>query len=98
MREALRETVNAIADCTHSVLEKTPPELAADIAEKGILMTGGGSLLNGLDSLIAEVTKVPVRIADNAVSCVAEGTGKVLEYIDKIDTGISGYDVSLISG
>jgi len=98
MREALRETVNAIADCTHSVLEKTPPELAADIAEKGILMTGGGSLLNGLDSLIAEVTKVPVRIADNAVSCVAEGTGKVLEYIDKIDTGINGYDVSLISG
>lgn len=97
MREALRETVNAIADCTHSVLEKTPPELAADIAEKGILMTGGGSLLNGLDSLIAEVTKVPVRVADNAVACVAEGTGKVLEYIDKIDTGINGYDVSLIS-
>lgn len=96
MREALKETVNAIADCTHSVLEKTPPELAADIAEKGILMTGGGSLLNGLDSLIAETTMVPVRVADNAVSCVAEGTGKVLEYMDKINVGINGYDVSLI--
>jgi len=96
MREALRETVHAIADCTHSVLEKTPPELAADIADKGIIMTGGGALLNGLDKLIADVTKVPVRIAENAVSCVALGTGKTLEYMDKIDIGTNGYDVSLI--
>ncbi|ERI89457.1 Mbl protein [Clostridiales bacterium oral taxon 876 str. F0540] len=96
MREALRDTVHAIADCTHSVLEKTPPELAADIADKGIIMTGGGALLNGLDKLIADVTKVPVRIAENAVSCVALGTGKTLEYMDKIDIGSNGYDVSLI--
>ncbi len=96
MREALRETVHAIADCTHSVLEKTPPELAADIADKGIIMTGGGALLNGLDKLIADVTKVPVCIAENAVSCVALGTGKTLEYMDKIDIGSNGYDVSLI--
>ncbi|MBL4935781.1 rod shape-determining protein [Clostridium sp. YIM B02515] len=96
MREALRETVHAIADCTHSVLEKTPPELAADIADKGIIMTGGGALLNGLDKLIADVTKVPVRIAENAVSCVALGTGKTLEYMDKIDIGSNGYDISLI--
>ncbi|MCM8709745.1 rod shape-determining protein [Clostridium sp. SYSU_GA19001] len=96
MREALKETVYAIAECTHSVLEKTPPELAADIAEKGILMTGGGSLLNGLDKLIGEATKVPVYIADNSISCVAEGTGKVLEYIDKIDVSYNGYDVCLI--
>lgn len=96
MREALSDTVNSIADCTHAVLEKTPPELAADIADKGIIMTGGGSLLNGLDQLIAEVTKVPVYVAENSVSCVALGTGKALEYLDKIDIGTNGYDVSLI--
>jgi rod shape-determining protein MreB len=96
MREALKETVNAIAECTHSVLERTPPELAADIADKGIVMTGGGALLSGLDQLIADVTKVPVRIAEEAVSCVALGTGKVLDYIDKIDLSNNGYDVTLI--
>jgi rod shape-determining protein MreB and related proteins len=96
MREALRDTVNNIAECTHAVLEKTPPELAADIADKGIVMTGGGSLLNGLDKLLAEVTKVPVYVADNSISCVALGTGKALEYLDKIDIGTNGYDVSLI--
>lgn len=96
MREALKETVNAIAECTHSVLERTPPELAADIADKGIVMTGGGALLSGLDKLIADVTKVPVRVAEEAVSCVALGTGKVLDYIDKIDLSNNGYDVTLI--
>lgn len=96
MRVALKETVNAIAECTHSVLERTPPELAADIADKGIVMTGGGALLNGLDKLIEEVTKVPVRVADEAVSCVALGTGLVLDYFDKIDLSNNGYDVALI--
>jgi rod shape-determining protein MreB len=86
MREALKETVTAIAECTHSVLEKTPPELAADIMEKGIVMTGGGSLLNGLSDLIADVTKVPVYVAEDAVSCVALGTGKALEYLDNLDS------------
>ena len=85
MREALKETVNLIAECTHSVLEKTPPELAADIADKGIVMTGGGSLLKGLDKLIQEYTKVPVYLAEDPISCVALGTGKVLEYMDKLD-------------
>ncbi len=93
MREALSETVNAIADCAHSVLEKTPPELAADIADKGIVMTGGGSLLNGLDKLIEEVTRVPVYVAEDPISCVALGTGKVLEFIDKLD--ITGDDIIL---
>ena len=96
MREALHETITAIAETTHNVLEKTPPELAADIAEKGILMTGGGSLLNGLDKLIEHVTKVPVRVADEAVSCVAIGTGKVLDYIDKLDVTLSDSEVALI--
>lgn len=76
MREALQDTVNAIAELTHSVLEKTPPELSADIADKGIIMTGGGALLSGLSDLIESVNKVPVHIAENPVSCVAEGTGK----------------------
>ncbi len=97
MRLALQETVNAIAFCAHSVLEKTPPELAADIVEKGITMTGGGSLLNGLDKLIEEVTKVPVIIADEAVSCVALGTGKVLEYFDQYHIDFSDDDIALIS-
>lgn len=88
MREALREAVTAIAECTHSVLEKTPPELAADIMENGIVMTGGGSLLNGLSDLIASVTKVPVYVAEDSVSCVALGTGKALEYLDKLDTSL----------
>lgn len=96
MREALKETVNSIADCTHSVLEKTPPELAADIADKGIIMTGGGSLLNGLSDLIQEVTKVPVYLAEDSVSCVALGTGKVLEYLDKMDVSFLGEDITLI--
>jgi rod shape-determining protein MreB and related proteins len=86
MREALSETAAAIAECTHSVLEKTPPELAADIMDKGIVMTGGGSLLHGLNDLIADVTKVPVIVAEDAVSCVAVGTGKSLEYWDKWET------------
>ncbi|GAA0177730.1 rod shape-determining protein [Clostridium sediminicola] len=89
IREGLSEAVHAIAECTHSVLEKTPPELAADIADNGIYMTGGGALLNGLDKLIESVTKVPVYVADDAISCVALGTGEALNYIDKLDDDLS---------
>ncbi|MCY6485636.1 rod shape-determining protein [Clostridium aestuarii] len=97
MREALSEAVNAIAECTHSVLEKTPPELAADIADKGIVMTGGGALLNGLDKLITEVTKVPVSVAEDSISSVALGTGQVLNFLDKMDTSYKGQDINLIN-
>jgi len=97
LRIALAETVNAIADCAHAVLENTPPELAADIFDKGIMMTGGGSLLNGLDKLIEKVTRVPVFVAADAVSCVAFGTGKVLEYFDKYNIDFSDDDITLIS-
>ena len=76
--EALRESVAQIADAVHYVLEKTPPELSADISDKGILMTGGGSLLWGLDKLIAKRTGISVYIADDAISCVAKGTGEAL--------------------
>ncbi|HEY5561807.1 MAG TPA: rod shape-determining protein [Clostridiaceae bacterium] len=97
MREALRDPVNAIIECTHSVLERTPPELAADIAEKGIVMTGGGALLNGLDKIIQSVMKVPVYVAKDAVSCVVLGTGKALDYIDKIDLAANNEDITLIN-
>lgn len=85
MREALRETVSAIAECVHSVLEKTPPELASDISDKGIMMTGGGALLWGLDKYLEEKTRVPVYVSEEAVSCVALGTGKSLEQLDKLE-------------
>ncbi len=82
MLEALSEPVATIADAVHSVLERTPPELSADISDRGIVMTGGGSLLHGLDKLIAKRTGIPVYVAQEAISCVALGTGKSLEHID----------------
>lgn len=82
--EAMEEPINDILDCIFHVLEKTPPELSADISDRGIVMTGGGSLLNGLDKLISEKTKLPVHVAEDAISCVAIGTGKALECLDKL--------------
>lgn len=82
MIDALVEPVQAIADTVHRVLERTPPELAADISEKGIIMTGGGALLYGLDKLIQERTKIAVYVFEDAMSSVAIGTGKALEDID----------------
>ena len=82
MREALAETISTIIEAVRAILEKTPPELAADISDKGIFMTGGGALLYGLDKLMEEKTGVPVYVAENAISCVAYGTGKALENLD----------------
>ena len=84
IREALSEPVNAIIDAIKSTLEKTPPELAADIMDKGIIITGGGALLNGIDKLIIKETNMPVSIAENPLDCVAIGTGKALDNIDKL--------------
>ncbi len=81
--EALKETTSSIVDIVHSVLEKTPPELAADIAERGIVLTGGGSMLHGLDSLIQSKTNINVVAADDPLSCVAIGTGKYVDYLAK---------------
>ena len=94
--EAVKEEVNVIVESVKLVLEKTPPELASDIIEKGILMTGGGSLLYGLDKLIEKETLVNVEIAYNSVEAVAEGTGKVLKYVDKVDENIINSEVKLI--
>lgn len=80
-REALHESVTAIVDTVHHVLEKTPPELSSDISDRGIVMTGGGSLLYGLDKLINKKTGINTIIAENAMTCVAIGTGKYIEYI-----------------
>jgi rod shape-determining protein MreB len=79
---AMKEPINNILESIKSTLEKTPPELASDVMEQGIMLTGGGALLNGLDSLIAEETGMPVHIADRALDCVAIGTGKALESIE----------------
>ena len=79
VRDALRDPVNSIIDGIKSTLEKTPPELASDIMENGIMLTGGGALLRGLDKLVREETGMPVRIAENPLDCVAIGTGKSVE-------------------
>lgn len=82
VQEALSEPVFNIVEAVRVTLEKTPPELAADIMDRGIVMTGGGSLLRGLDTLLAKETGMPVYVAEDAMSCVALGTGKALESLD----------------
>ncbi len=79
VRDALKEPINAIIDAIKSTLEKTPPELASDIMENGIMLTGGGALLRGLDKLVKRETGMPVQIAENPLDCVALGTGKSVE-------------------
>ena len=86
MLEALIEPALMIVDAVHSVLERTPPELAADISDKGIYMTGGGCLVDGLDKLLQEKTGINVMIAQDTVSCVALGTGKALDTLDSLDS------------
>ena len=84
VKEALNEPVTAIIEAIKACLEKTPPELAADIMENGIVMAGGGSLLWGLDALISYETGMPVHMAEDPLLAVANGTGKVLENIDEL--------------
>lgn len=95
VRQALDEAVTVIVDAVKNVLEKTPPELSADIIEGGIVMTGGGALLDGLDKLIQHETGVSVSLAKNTVESVAEGTGLALKYLDKIGD-IKKSDIDLI--
>jgi rod shape-determining protein MreB len=84
IREALNEPVRLIAEKLCQVLEDTPPELAADVIERGITLTGGGALLRGLDRYLQDVTQIQVRVADNALNCVAMGTGLAIEDLDAI--------------
>jgi len=87
MLEAFDEVTTRIVEAVHSVLERTPPELVADISTNGIVMTGGGSLVWGFDKLLSAKTGIETRIADEAVSCVAYGTGKSLEWINEMQDG-----------
>ena len=79
--DALKETTSQIIEAVHSVLEKTPPELAADIADRGIVLTGGGCLLYGLEQLIEEKTGITTMTAEEPMTCVAVGTGKFVEFL-----------------
>ena len=87
--EAMKEQIFAILEAIKSTLEKTPPELASDIIEQGIMLTGGGALLDGIDRIIINETGMPVHIAENPLDCVAIGTGKALESIDVLRKSIS---------
>ena len=85
IEEALKVSIEKIVAAIKQVLEKTPPELSADIIEKGIMLTGGGALINGLTELLTEELKVPIKRADDPLSCVAEGTGIMLDKLNYID-------------
>jgi rod shape-determining protein MreB len=84
IREALGEPVRQIAEKLCTALEETPPELASDVIERGITLTGGGALLRGLDQLLNSVTDIPVKVAENSLNCVAVGTGRALEELPAI--------------
>ena len=84
-RDALAEPVSLIIECVKSVLEMTPPELAADIVDRGIVMTGGGALIHGMDKLIHQETGIPTYLAEDPLSCVAIGTGKALDSLENIE-------------
>jgi rod shape-determining protein MreB len=79
VREALAETLDIIVEAVRKTLELTPPELASDILERGIILTGGGALLRGLDKRLRQETNLPVNVADDPLTCVVRGTGRVLE-------------------
>jgi len=83
VREALQEPVNIIVNATRMALERTPPELSSDILDRGVIMTGGGSLLRGLDRRLREETGLPVSVMDDPLTCVARGAGKILENIEE---------------
>lgn len=84
--EAMKETIGAIVHAVKSTLENTPPELAADIMDHGILLTGGGALLKNMDKILSEETNMPVHVAENPLDCVALGTGKALDNIELFRT------------
>ncbi len=84
VREALWEPVSSIVAAAKTVLERTPPELSADIIDRGVILTGGGAMLHGLDQLMAEELKVPVLIAEDPMHCVVKGTGIMLDNLDRV--------------
>ena len=88
MLEAMMEPISAIFDTICAVIEKTPPELVGDILKNGIVLTGGGSLLYGLDRLMSDVIEIHTRVAKDPIQCVAMGTGQILQYLDRLPDGV----------
>ena len=84
MQEAIQASVNEIVEIVKTTLEKTPPELASDIMEKGIILAGGGAMIKNLDKLLSQRTGMPVYVAEDPLDCVVKGTGKTLEEIEKL--------------
>ena len=84
MQEAMEESISEIVDIIKTTLEKTPPELASDIMEKGIVLAGGGALIQNLDKLLSQKTGMPVYVATDPLDCVVKGTGKTLEDLDRL--------------
>ena len=89
IRDALSDPLSSIMDAIKSTLERTPPELSADIIDHGITLTGGGSLLHNIDKLVSKETGMPVHIAENALDCVATGAGMVLDNLDLLKEVVS---------
>jgi rod shape-determining protein MreB len=85
VREAIEPSVQQIVDTIKDTIEETPPELVADIMDQGIVLAGGGALLQGLDRRVAEATQMPVHVAEDPLTCVVRGTGKVLEELDSME-------------
>jgi rod shape-determining protein MreB len=94
---ALQDSLTTIVQAAKTVLEKTPPEMASDVVDRGIILTGGGALLRGLDVLISEQTNVPCQVADNPLDCVAIGAGAALEYLDVIKRSLPTEEELLVS-
>ena len=86
VQEAMQDSIDKIVDVVKQTLEKTPPELASDIMERGIVLAGGGALIQNLDKLLSERTEMPVYIAENPLECVARGAEKTLEDLEKLRT------------
>ncbi len=93
VRQALADPLAEVVEAVHYTLERTPPDLSADIIDRGITLTGGGALLRGVDRLIHEATSMPVRLADNPLDCVAVGAGLVLDNLDAMADALSEEDV-----
>ena len=90
--ESLAEPLQGIVGAVKAALEQTPPELGSDVAERGIVLTGGGALLRDIDKLLMEETGLPVVVAEDPLTCVARGGGKMLELIDEHGPGLFGLD------
>ncbi|MBR6115052.1 MAG: rod shape-determining protein [Oscillospiraceae bacterium] len=91
MVEALAETAETILETVHMVLERTPPELVADISENGVVLSGGGSMLFGMDKLVTERTGIPAHVVDDALSCTAYGAGRMLSRLDSMQDGMMNF-------